>query len=335
MSQVLAQHHIHDLHPVLIQFTEKIAIRWYGLAYIAGFVLGYLVLRWLARRLLTEVPASKLSDFITYAAIFGILIGGRLGYLLFYRIGDFMANPLIFFRIMDGGMSSHGGILGMVLFTAWYARRHKLSWTGIGDDFVIGAPIGLFCGRVANYINGELYGRIAPDVSWAVKFPTEVHDPRFVPADPTLYSFPYRALPHTSRESVELAKTDPAVANFLEHGLNPRHPSQLYEAFAEGLLLFLILLGIRLLFPRLRHGILTGTFFILYAVGRIICERFREPDHGIDAILGMTRGQFYSTFMIVAGIAFIVWALVRGKPVIRSEKPEFKKPDKPDSPAES
>lgn len=187
-------------------------------------------------------------------------------------------------------MASHGGILGLVLFTLYWSRRKKLSWTGIGDSLVVVAPIGLFVVRLANFINGELYGRPAgvpggaASVPWAVHFPKELG-----PEEP-----PLAAIQH-----------DDAVRTWLGEVLAPRHPSQLYEALLEGVVLFtaLWLLRTRCRVPR---GVLTGAFFILYAGLRIVGEMFREPDpawqwHGLSA------GQTLSLSMFVIGAAFIVW----------------------------
>ena len=136
-------------------------LRWYGLAYVAAFFFGILIVRRLSRLGYCDIPAEKVSDFIIGGAIFGVLLGGRLGYMLFYDLENFLQNPLIFFRVMDGGMSAHGGILGLTLYTLWYSFRHQVSWRNIGDNLVVAAPIGLCLGRLANFINGELYGRVS------------------------------------------------------------------------------------------------------------------------------------------------------------------------------
>ncbi|MCL4103702.1 UNVERIFIED_CONTAM: hypothetical protein GTU68_059781 [Idotea baltica] len=256
-------HHVHSWDPFLIQFSEKWGIRWYGFAYVLGFFAGFLILRFFSRKGYSEMPESKVADFITFAAIVGVMLGGRLGYMLFYDWDNFIKNPGIFFNFLGGGMASHGGILGLVIFTWFYAKRNKLSWTGIGDNLVVVAPLGLMFGRLANFVNGELYGRIA-QVKWAMKFPSE-----------------------------------------LRH--QDRHPSQLYQAAGEGLVLFLILFIVRIRFKNLYHGILTGLFFILYAIARIVAENYREPDAPL--VGSMTKGQFLSTFMIAIGAAFIIWAM--------------------------
>jgi phosphatidylglycerol:prolipoprotein diacylglycerol transferase len=241
-----------------------------------------------------------------------VVLGGRLGYMLLYRFDDFIKEPWTIVRLWDGGMSSHGGIAGLALFSLYWARRHKISWTGIGDNLVTGAPLGLLFGRLANFINGELYGRPA-SVPWAMKFPSEVHDLDVVPSRLGII-VEGNQFPQHSHEIVALAKQSPEGYANLEKLLNPRHPSQLYEALCEGVILFAILYFIRTRFRRLPDGITTGLFFLLYAVARISVENLREPDSTLvweKTAWEMTKGQFYSTFMIAAGVAFIVYGLAR------------------------
>jgi phosphatidylglycerol:prolipoprotein diacylglycerol transferase len=256
-----------------------------------------------------SLKAEDVGDFITYAALFGVVLGGRLGYMLLYNFDGFIRDPLSIVRLWDGGMSSHGGIAGLALFSLYWARRHKISWTGIGDNLVTGAPLGILFGRIANFINGELYGR-PTDVPWAMKFPTEVRDLGVVPSQLGII-VEGNEFPHHSHEIVALAKQSPEGYANLENLLTPRHPSQLYEAMGEGLLLFVVLYLVRTRFRKLPDGITTGLFFLLYAVARISVENLSQPD--AQPIMGLTRGQFYSTFMIVVGLAFIVFGLVRRK----------------------
>lgn len=205
-------------------------------------------------------------------------------------------------------MASHGGILGLGLYTLWYARRHRLSWLNLGDNLVVVAPVGLFFGRCANFINGELYGRIT-DVAWAMRFPKEI----------LLYS-PERlsALLQRTREidpafsSPEAVITgvagSPALRVLLGSELPARYPSQLVEAGLEGIFLFLLLWLLRTS-ARLPNGALSGVFFLAYAGVRILGECFREPDAPLTGVL--TRGQFLSLFMILAGAALIAFSFLR------------------------
>ncbi len=301
------------LNPVILRINDQIQLRWYGVAYVMGFVAGYyLLLRW-AKRGVGVLKETQVADFLTYAALFGVLLGGRLGYMLFYDFSNFISNPMQFFYVNGGGMSSHGGILGLFLFTLYWSRRHKQSWTGLGDNLVVAAPLGLFFGRMANFINGELYGR-ATDVAWAMKFPEEAT--RWRPGDAN-----YEALQTLLIDQVPeggqvneviktLARESDTFAAQLEPLLTPRHPSQLYEGALEGLILFAILFFVRERWPRAPHGTLTGLFFVIYAAFRIFGENFRQPD---DHIMGLTQGQFYSVPMILLGIAFLIFAARRKK----------------------
>lgn len=306
--------YLHDLHPHLLKITDNIAVHWYGLAYVLGFYLAYRVMLFLAKRGLSEIKPEAVADFITLVALFGVVLGGRLGFMLLYDFNNFIHAPWIFFLMNKGGMASHGGIVGVALFCLWYARKHKISWTGIGDTLVCGAPLGIFLGRIANFINGELFGRVT-NVSWAVKFPTELLHEDFVAqgGSPVLAADVLNAGLQHSPDIIAFFEKNRDGRAELETILHPRHPSQLYEALGEGLFLCAILLFIRIKWPRLPHGVLTGLFFLLYSVIRIALENVRQPDSGSEMIMGMTKGQFFSTFMIVTGLAFLLWGCFFGK----------------------
>ena len=301
--------YVHHLSPFLIQFNEEFGVRWYGLAYIIGFVAALYLMKWLARKQYGALKENQVGDFVFYAALFGVLLGGRMGYVLFYRPNMLTEDPLGIFRVWDGGMSSHGGILGVAIFSWIYARRHHLSWTGIGDNLVTAAPIGLFAGRLANFINGELFGR-ATSVPWAMQFPAELSDhpeeasqaiQKAIQIDPGLNTVP---------SIIDAARHSAQVRELLTTILTPRHPSQLYEAFLEGIVLFTCLLLVRLKIRR-PDGVTTGCFFILYPVMRIIGELFREPDAPLTGPL--TRGQFLSLFMFLIGAGFLFTAWKKGR----------------------
>ena len=301
---MLLAYYVHDLSPFLVQFGG-FGLRWYGLSYLAGFLIGILLYRRLAQRGYSVLRPDQVTDFITMGALFGVLLGGRLGYMLFYDPDRFFHDPLVFFRVWEGGMASHGGIIGLTLFTIWFSRRHHLSFRNLGDNLVVVAPVGLFFGRCANFINGELYGRITEAV-WAVQFPKEI----------LLYS-----PEHLDRLLGKAAVINPSFANpeaviagvagspplhdLLAVEIAPRYPSQLVEAALEGILLFAVLWMLRTR-VRLADGMLSGIFFIGYALLRIAGECFREPDAPMTA--GLTRGQFLSLFMIVIGILFLISA---------------------------
>ena len=307
---------VHNMDPVLVKVWGPLQLRWYGLSYLLGFVAAYFVLKWLARKRLWVVEESKVADFIAFGAMFGVFLGGRLGYVLFYMIpeqglGTVLTDPLKIFRVWDGGMASHGGFLGLMIFTYVYARMTKLSWSAIGDGLVVACPLGLLFGRLANFINGELYGRVADGVGWAVKFPAALFDGRVV--ESSRQAEAASAMQAVDPEAhlgnvVERMRDNPELQKAVGEFLEPRHPSQLYEAFLEGAVLFAVLLFLRVRFPRLARGVLTGTFFFLYAVFRIVAESFREPDSAwiIEDVL--TKGQFYSLFMFVIAAGFYGYA---------------------------
>ncbi|SRR5579862_437816 len=287
-----------NFSPFLFEIRPGVGIRWYGLAYVMAFLCGYSLYKWLAKKGYSQMPPENVGDFITWAAVLGVMLGGRLGYALFYNLRETIAAPWTFFELWRGGMASHGGILGLVVFTFFYARKHRLSWPGVGDNLVVVAPIGLFFGRCANFINGELYGwpSTAP---WAVQFPKELFE------SPELAERAQAACPGLTVEGiVDGAHADPRIQEALRAILTPRHPSQLYEALLEGVVLFSALWILRV-HTRQPRGVLTGAFFILYAVLRIIGERFRVPDAPLTG--PFTRGQFLSLFLIAIGIAFIVY----------------------------
>ena len=265
---------VHNLKPFLVEFTEGFGIRYYGLAYIAGFIGAAWMMYRYVKAGRSPFPASAVSDLMTYLVI-GVLVGGRLGYFFLYQLDSLRSDPLAVFRVWEGGMASHGGFIGVLLALAWWSRKHRVRLFRVGDVVVSVTPIGLFFGRVANFINGELYGKVA-SVPWAMIFPQSA------PGRP-----------------VDM--------------IPPRHPSQLYEAALEGLLLFayLQLRFWRSNVVRAHPGQLSGEFLIAYAVVRMFGELFREPDAAL--LFGLSRGTFYSVFLIIAGIGVI--ALSRRPPL--------------------
>jgi phosphatidylglycerol---prolipoprotein diacylglyceryl transferase len=297
---------VDNFDPFIFRLWDNVGPRWYGMAYVAAFVCAFLVVRLLVQRGYCDLALNRVSDFITWTALFGVLLGGRIGYVLFYK-PHMLQEPLSILKVWEGGMASHGGMIGILLFTLYYARRHKLAWMNLGDALVLAAPIGLFFGRCANFINGELYGRAA-NVPWAMQFPKEMFEDAAKAERAVLAAQKIDPSISDSEQLIAIARSNPAMTDALRRILTPRHPSQLYEAFLEGVVLFLILWFVR---TRLRqpNGVLTGLFFICYAVFRIVCENFREPDASLIAIF--TRGQFFSFFLILIGMGFILAAKVR------------------------
>ena len=258
---------VDNLSPFLVHFGGNFGIRYYGLAYVLGFLMGAGLLYRYARAGKSLVPAVAVPDLMT-AVILGVLLGGRIGsYLLYDGWMNFRSDPFEIFRVWDGGMASHGAILGVTIALVWFARAKRIPALHLGDLITSTAAAGLLVGRIANFVNGELWGRITA-VSWAVIFP------RSMPPGTPLAQIP------------------------------PRHPSQLYEAGLEGALLLAYMQWRfwRTDLVRTQPGRLTGEFFLVYAVVRIFGESFREPDAGL--ILGVSRGTFYSVFMIGFGLWF-------------------------------
>jgi phosphatidylglycerol---prolipoprotein diacylglyceryl transferase len=255
--------------PVAISLGP-IAIRWYALAYIGGIVLGWIYARALIKsEKLWGGPApislAQMDDFILWITI-GIIVGGRSGYVLFYNLPFFIEHPAAIFKLWEGGMSFHGGFLGCVVAVMWFARKNGISILSLGDIVTAVGPIGLLLGRLANFINSELWGRVAdPSLPWAVVFPNG--------------------------------------------GPLPRHPSQLYEAFLEGIVLFTVLALMIRMGALKRPGLILGSFILIYALARITGEMFREPDSQLGFLWGgLTMGMLLSVPMIFAGIILIVQA---------------------------
>lgn len=250
-----------------------LAVRWYGLAYFAGFLIGWLYARRLVanQRLWGDRPAPisirQIDDFLLWLVI-GVVLGGRLGYVLFYQPGHFLSDPLSFFRLWEGGMSFHGGLVGTILAMAIFSLRNRIPMLSLFDIAAASVPFGLFFGRIANFINGELWGRVT-DVPWGVVFPSG--------------------------------------------GPQPRHPSQLYEAMLEGLAIGILLRVLTYRYGTLqRPGLTGGAFIASYGVARIFVEFFREPDPQIGYIGGfLTMGMILSVPMVLVGLVAIIIAMRR------------------------
>ncbi|HVL73114.1 MAG TPA: prolipoprotein diacylglyceryl transferase [Beijerinckiaceae bacterium] len=250
------------------------AIRWYALAYVIGLIGGWYYARRLAARealwgTLKRPSAADIDDLLVWVAL-GVVLGGRIGYVLFYNLEAYLAQPAAIFAVWQGGMSFHGGFLGAVLALVLFARARGLNPLSMLDIAAVVVPIGLFLGRIANFVNGELWGRPAPDFPFAFVFP--------------------------------------------QAGPVPRHPSQLYEAFGEGLVLFVVLAFAVRRFGFHRPGLLGGIFVLGYGIARIAAEFFREPDPHIGYLLGtggLTMGMVLSVPMVIVGAAAI-WLAARG-----------------------
>ena len=304
-APTLIAYYLDNFSPFIVKFGPHFGIRWYGLSYLLAFFCGFLLLRWLAQRRYCALPPEKVGDFIL-AAAFGVVVGGRLGYALFYRPGQLLVDPLFIFRIWDGGMSSHGGMIGLTLAVFLYGRRQHVPWLSLADNIAVVAPVGLFLGRCANFINGELYGRAAT-VPWAMQFPKEALDLPELGA--RTLAAAQAAQPNVGDLETVIVQAragDAALQRILHQTLTPRHPSQIYEALLEGVFLFGCLWFLRLR-TRQPRGMLAGIFLLLYALVRVIVENFREPDAPLTG--PFTRGQTLSIILVVGGICFIAYAL--------------------------
>lgn len=255
-----------DIDPVALAIGPFV-IRWYALAYVVGIVLGYLYVVRMAEKH-GPVFTKEAKDNLILFAIIGVLLGGRLGYVLFYQSGYYLAHPLEALKVWHGGMSFHGGALGVILAFAVFARKYKLSYLILMDRITAAVPIGLLLGRLANFVNGELYGRVT-DAPIGMVFP--------------------------------------------QGGPEPRHPSQLYEAALEGLVLFVILYVLtRYTRAPKWPGVISGAFLAGYGLARFGVEFFREPDEQLGFLLmGATMGQLLCIPMILAG----TWLMLRAKRV--------------------
>ncbi len=334
---------VHDLSPFILKFPEtslwgsEFGFRWYGFSYMLGFICAYYIICWLAERQRAGLTRNMVADFITYAAV-GTLIGGRLGYCLFYDPSLFLSfRPGFPFwgvlAVNEGGMASHGGIIGIFVACFLYARKMGLNYVYLLDLAAITGPLGSLFGRIANFINGELVGRVASaDFPLAVKFPSDIMTwptyefDRLSQLTPVVESLGVPAakwstllasyrIDVASREQVygtlgkviqEIQNGNDKVKQLIAPILDPRHPSQLYAALSEGLITFLILFFLAR--KSRKPGFIAGSFVITYAIARIINEQFRMPDVqlGFQA-LGLTRGQWLSVAMLIVGFLLIFY----------------------------
>ncbi len=339
------------MSPFAIQFSQSFGIRWYGLSYLAGFLTGYIIITWLSKNKLSPIPTEKVADLISYLA-FGTMIGGRLGYCVFYApdllfsldwvsLGPLKVPLWSALAVWKGGMASHGGIIGLGVASVLFARKYKIKVLHILDLATFGGAIAIFYGRIANFINGELYGRVCENKCfYPLKFPEEMS--RWMSVEgyseslKSLYSVVKGIGPLTLPSGTQLnpdsiqwnqwistnsmynirvyvdfikqkvADGHQEITQALSLVLFDRHPSQLYQAFGEGLFVFVVLI---LVWRKARKpGVVASVWCVTYALMRILGEQFRMPDAQIGyQFLGLTRGQVLSLAQLVFGIALLAF----------------------------
>ncbi len=314
-------YYLDTFNPIVLHLWGPISIRWYGLSYLAGFVLAYFIIRHVVRMGRTTLKVEEIADMVIAVAL-GAVLGGRLGYCLFYDPSLLGFVPHFpwwgVLAVTQGGMASHGGMIG-ALIGAWiYSRRRGHALGHVMDVVAFGTPTGLFLGRLANFVNGELYGRPCPrNFPLAMQFPNEMLHWPMIKWDQ------FQALTGNAAAGLDAQQ----IINRIIHGdsvlqaaarqvLTPRYPSQLFEAVAEGIVLFIVL-AIVWWKPR-KPWVLGSWFLMAYAILRITCEFFREPDFQIKsdeyAHWGITRGQVLSVGIFIAGLIVLVWARRRNVP---------------------
>lgn len=340
---LLAEAYVHRIDPVIFHITEAFAVRWYGLSYAVGFLLAWLIFRWFAKSGRSPLSVTAVGDLMFYGII-GVMVGGRVGYAVFYQpallytfTGDFPFWDLL--AINKGGMASHGGMLGVLVAIWLFSRRHQVQWLHVLDVGALAATPGLFLGRMANFINAELWGRPLADQAsppwWSVKYPQEMHqwpvdqlrqlrdvigevnasssewtvalnriaaDPETPPADAV------RWVTRRTQDLIEAVQAgNETVIETIRPMLTAHYPSQILQAISDGPILagVLALVWLR---PR-KPGVIAGTFLLTYGILRISTEFFRQPDASL--VLGLSRGQALSVAMVLVGIALIVFCVRR------------------------
>ncbi|MCC6228664.1 MAG: prolipoprotein diacylglyceryl transferase [Phycisphaerales bacterium] len=338
---------LHNLDPVILRISGELAVRWYGVSYLAGFVIGWFLLRRLAKKGGTTLSVTDIDDLIM-SVVVGVIIGGRLGYAVFYDpslLYTFSKDVPFWelFRVTNGGMASHGGMIGVVIAGGTFFRRFRRVHPSVTipvwhilDLLALAAPIGLGLGRVANFINGELLGKIVampgePAPWWAVRYPQEIltkHDPGILmPLEARMAreeairrltgaAIEERGFSRAYERVLDQLHTHAAsVETQLRPLLSARHPSQVYQALAEGLVLGVALWIVYR--ATKRPGIVSACFLMIYGMLRIVTEFWRLPDAqlAVQRVLGLSRGQWLSAVMVALGVGLYAYALVKLKPI--------------------
>ncbi len=287
-----------DISPIILQLWGPFAVRWYSLMYVLGFLFSYLFIYRQIKKGKIKVTDTELSDVVFYAFL-GVILGGRLGYVLFYNLGYYLQNPQDIIKIWEGGLSFHGAFIGVIVSEWIYTILKKKNYLNIADIFIVPVPFCLFLGRWGNFVNGELWGKPTA-VPWGMQFRTVPQNRWFPIAEPWVQELMKKTgmSPESGQNLVNL----------------PRHPSQLYEMALEGLLLFIILLLVSRLKNKPR-GLVFSVFFLGYGAARFFVEFFREPDSQLGYLAGgwLTMGMVLSLPMILIGITGIILSLKMNK----------------------
>lgn len=332
MLTIVAESYLHRLDPFAIQFTETFGLRWYGLSYAIGFLIAWLVIRWMAKTGRSSLSVEAVGDLMFYV-IAGVLVGGRVGYAIFYDPALFVGFRGSFpywdlLAISRGGMASHGGMIGGICVCLMYARRHRVGALHLLDLVSFACPPGLALGRLANFVNGELWGRPlaaggqADPPWWSIKYPEEITSwSRAVPEEAARLDQLEPLRPLVGGDATFIRNVFDAaragreeVVSTIQPLLTAYYPSQILQAIAEGPVLLAILVFVWLR-PR-KPGIVGPWFFIAYGVLRILTEVFRQPDVGVRVVLGLSRGQLLSVLIIAVGVVALFICPRRDVPLI-------------------
>ncbi len=319
---IVAESYLHRLDPVAIPLSPTWGIRWYGLAYLAGFVVAWAFIRWMAKTDRSPLSHRAVGDLMVYAVI-GVLVGGRLGYAAFYRpeiLVTFTSSPPWWelLAIHRGGMASHGGIIGVLVAMVVFARRNRLPALHLVDLAAIAATPGLCLGRLANFVNGELWGKRLSDARqvdppwWSVKYPEEVRHGTVDLSAASVEYGPSDDLPVLMESA--LRSGDLRAEELIVPNMTAFWPSQLIQAMTDGPALLLVLIVVWW-HPR-KPGVVGGWFLIAYGVFRILTERVRQPDVGVAVLAGLQRGQVLSVVMLACGVVMVVICSRRAVPMI-------------------
>ncbi len=325
-SKCIAESTLHTLDPFVIEFSQGVGPRWYGLSYAAGFLVGWFVLRALSKKLLIPISVREVGDLV-FCMMIGVVVGGRLGHCLFYEPSFFVEfeSAMPYWRVLalhKGGMSSHGGMLGVAIGCVWFARSRAISLLAVCDAVAFVAPIGLCFGRLANWVNAELWGKALPlsmqsnPPWWSVKYPDEVFLPQWngaaVFANERLLARSDLGLQQLIRDECYLGNT--SIQERLLPTLTAYWPINFMQALSEGVIVFSVL-ALLWMSPR-RQGVIAGSFCVVYGVLRFVTEQFRQADADLPSIMGITIPMQLSALLVIAGFVFYTVSAKQKRPLV-------------------